>query len=136
MSGPGLNGRQITSWTGCSRPRPDLPTKAAGMTATARRILPTGCPRLGHCAIRDQISGISEKISDKPAAQQSLADRLRAGSKALDHDEIAARLAAIRQGREVDKENVAEEAERLHAKELEQEHEAEVQRDRGIGHEL
>jgi hypothetical protein len=95
-----------------------------------------GCARLGHCAIRDQISGISEKTSDKPAAPQSLADRLRAGSKALDHDEIAARLAAIRQGREVDKENVAEEAERLNAKELEQEHEAEVQRDRGIGHEL
>lgn len=136
MSGPGLNGRQITSWTGCSRPRPDLPTKAAGMTATARRILPPGCARLGHCAIRDQISGISEKISYKPAAQQSLAARLRAGSKALDHDEIAARLAAIRQGREVEKEQVDQKAERLHDKELEQEREAEVRRDRGPGHEL
>lgn len=117
--------------------------KAAGMTATARRILPPECARLGHCAIRDQISGInvqrsaiSEKTSDKPIAPQSLADRLRAGSKALDHDEIAARLAAIRQGREVEKEHVDREAKRLRAKELEQEREAEVWRDRGPGHEL
>jgi hypothetical protein len=86
--------------------------------------------------IGDQRSAISEEISDRPAAAQSLADRLRAASKALDHDEIAARLAAIRQGREVEKEHMAEEAERLHAKELEQEHEAEVQRERGPGHEL
>lgn len=86
--------------------------------------------------IGDQRSAISEKTSDKLAAPQSLAARLRAGSKALAHDEIAARLAAIRQGREVEKEHMAEEAERLHAKELEQEHEAEVQRERGPGHEL
>ena len=86
--------------------------------------------------IGDQRSAISEEISDKPAAPQSLADRLRAGSKALDHDEIAARLAAIRQGREVEKEHVAEEAERLHDNELEQEREAEVRRERGPGHEL
>jgi hypothetical protein len=86
--------------------------------------------------IGDQRSEISEKISDKPAAQQSLADRLRAGSKALDHDEIAARLAAIRQGREVEKEQVDQKAEQLHDKELEQEREAEVRRDRGPGHEL
>jgi hypothetical protein len=79
---------------------------------------------------------ISEEISDKPAASQSLADRLRAGSKALDHEEIAARLAAIQQSREVEKEHVAQEVERLHAKELEQEHEAEVQRQRAPGHEL
>ena len=65
-----------------------------------------------------------------------MADRLRAGSKALDHDEIAARLAAIRQGREVGKEQVAQEAERLQDKELEREREAEVRRDRGLGHEL
>lgn len=86
--------------------------------------------------IGDQRSGISEKTSDKAIAPQSLADRLRAGSKALDHDEIAARLAAIRQGREVGREQVAEEAERLHDNELEQEREAEVRRDRGPGHEL
>ena len=86
--------------------------------------------------IGDQRSEISEKTSDKPATPQSLADRLRAGSKALDHDEIAARLAAIRQGREVGKEHVAEEAERLHDNELEQEREAEVRRERGPGHEL
>ena len=86
--------------------------------------------------IGDQRSAISEKISDKPAAPQSLADRLRSGSKALDHDEIAARLTAIRQGREVEKEHVDQEAERLRAKDLEQEREAEVRRDRGPGHEL
>lgn len=86
--------------------------------------------------IGDQRSEISEKISDKLAAPQSLADRLRAGSKALDHDEIAARLAAIRQGREVEKEQVAQEVERQHDKELEQEREAEVRRERGPGHEL
>jgi hypothetical protein len=87
-------------------------------------------------ALRDTGSAISEEISDKPAASQSLADRLRAGSKALDHDEIATRLAAIRQGREVEKEQVAQEAERLHDKELEQEHEAEVRHQRAPGHEL
>jgi uncharacterized protein YabE (DUF348 family) len=65
-----------------------------------------------------------------------LADRLRAGSKALDHDEIAARLAAIRQGREVEREQVAQEVERLHDNELEQEHEAKVWREREPGHEL
>ena len=86
--------------------------------------------------IGDQRSAISEKTSDKPSAPQSLADRLRAGSKALDHDEIAARLAAIRQGREVEKEQVTQKAERLHDKELEQEREAEVRRERGPGHEL
>jgi hypothetical protein len=86
--------------------------------------------------IGDKRSAISEKTSDKPSAPQSLADRLRAGSKALDHDEIAARLAAIRQDREVDREHVVQEDERLRAKELEQKHEAEVQRERGSGHEL
>ena len=135
-SGPGLNGQRITSWTGCSRLKPGLPMKAAGMTATVRRISPPGCARLGRCAISVQISGISEKTSDKSTAPQSLADRLRAGSKALDHDEIAARLAAIRQGREVEERDIAQGLERLHAKELEQEHEAEVQRERGVGHEL
>ena len=71
-----------------------------------------------------------------PAAPQSLAERLRAGSKALDHDEIAARLAAIRQGREVGREHVDQEAERLRAKELDQEREVEVRRERRPGHEL
>ena len=94
-------------------------------------------------AVRDQRSEIGDKRSDiremqseEREAPQSLAERLRAGAKSLDHDEIAARLAVIRQGREVDKEHLAQEAERLHAKELDQEHEAEVQRERGPGHEL
>ena len=86
--------------------------------------------------IGDQRSEISEEISDKPAAPQSLADRLRVGSKTLDHDEIAARLAAIRQGREVEEQGIAKRLERLHAKELEQEHEAKVRREREPGHEL
>ena len=86
--------------------------------------------------VADQRSAISEKTSDKATAPQSLADRLRAGSKALDHEEIAARLAAIRHGREVEKEHVAQEAERLHDKELEQEREAKVRREREPGHEL
>lgn len=84
--------------------------------------------------IGDQRSAISEEISDKPAAPQSLAERLRAGSKALDHDEIAARLAAIWQGREVEERDMARELERLRAKELERE--AEVRREQGPGHEL
>jgi hypothetical protein len=83
-----------------------------------------------------QRSAISEEISDKPDAPQSLADRLRAGSKSLGHDEIAARLAAIRQGREVEEQGIAKRLERLHAKELEQEHEAKVRREREPGHEL
>jgi hypothetical protein len=84
--------------------------------------------------IGDTRSAISEEISDKPAAPQSLAERLRAGSKALDHDEIAARLAAIRQGREVEKQDIARELERLRTKELERE--AEVRHEQGPGHEL
>ena len=65
-----------------------------------------------------------------------MADRLRAGSKALDNDEIVARLAVIRQGREVEERDMARELERLRAKELEQEREALVQREREPGHEL
>lgn len=81
-------------------------------------------------------SAVSEERSEEPDAHQSLADRLRVASKGLDHEEIAARLAAIRQGRDMEEEHVAQEAERLHAKELEREHEAEVQRERGFDHEL
>jgi hypothetical protein len=86
--------------------------------------------------IGDQRSAISETHSEEHEAPQSLADRLRAASKGLDHEEIAARLAAIRQGREVGKDHVAQEAERLHDKELEQEREAKVRREREPGHEL
>lgn len=94
-------------------------------------------------AVRDQRSEIGDKRSDKRETQseereapQSLAERLRSASKGLDHDEIAARLAAIRQGREVEEQDIAQRLERLHAKELEREHEVEVQRERGPGHEL
>jgi hypothetical protein len=82
-------------------------------------------------ALRDQRSAISDETSDKAVAPQSLADRLRAGSKALDHEEIAARLAATRQGREVEGQGKAREAE-----ELEQEREARRVRDRGLDHGL
>ena len=80
------------------------------LAGRARVEAPSKCARLGHCAVRDQ-------ISDKPAAPQSLADR----------------LAAIRQ---VEKEQVAQEVECLHDKELEQERDAKVQRERASGHEL
>ena len=86
--------------------------------------------------IGENRSAISEEISDKPVASQSLADRLRTGAKSLDHYEIAARLAAIRQAREVEGQDMAQRLERLHAKELEEEREAEVHRERGPGHEL
>jgi hypothetical protein len=60
---------------------------------------------------------------------------LRAGTKALDHDEIAARLAAIRQGREVDQEHVDQEAERLKDAERQREQDSEERhRDRGMDH--
>jgi hypothetical protein len=86
-------------------------------------------------ALRDQRLAISEKTSDKSAAPQSLAARLRAGSKALDHDEIAARLAAIRQGREVEKEHVNQEAERLKESDQQREQDNEERhRDRGFDH--
>ena len=110
--------------------RATMISRSAGRSATAAAAYRSAT----H--IGDKRSAISEKTSDKPSAPQSLADRLRAGSKALDHDEIAARLAAIRQDREVDREHVVQEDERLRAKELEQKHEAEVQRERGSGHEL
>jgi hypothetical protein len=67
-------------------------------------------------------------------APQSLAARLRGASKGLDHEEITARLAAIRQGREVEEQHKARELERQHAEELEQE--VSRVRDRGFDHEL
>lgn len=70
-------------------------------------------------ALRDVQSDISE--APAPDAHQSLADRLRAASKGLDHNEIAVRLAAIRQGREVDEQGKARELERVKAEELERE---------------
>ena len=92
-------------------------------------------------AVRDQRSEIGDKRSDiretrseEREAPQSLADRLRAASKGLDHEEIAARLAAIRQGREVEGQDKAREVERVKAEELERE--ARALRDRGLDHGL
>jgi hypothetical protein len=91
--------------------------------------------------VRDQRSEIGDKRSDKRETQseeregpQSLAERLRAASKGLDHEEIAARLAAIRQGREVEGRDKAREVERVKAEELEQEREARRVRDKGLDH--
>ena len=84
--------------------------------------------------IGDQRSDIRETRSEEREAPQSLADRLRAASKGLDHEEIAARLAAIRQGREVEGQDKARAAERVKAEELERE--ARALRDRDHGHEL
>jgi hypothetical protein len=50
----------------------------------------------------------------------------------LDHEEIAVRLAAIRQGREVEGQGKAREVERVKAEELEQEREARKIRDKGL----
>ena len=92
-------------------------------------------------AVRDQRSEIGDARSDKRETQseereapQSLAERLRAASKGLDHEEIAARLAAIRQGREVEGQGKALEAELAKAEELERE--ARALRDRGLDHGL
>ena len=92
-------------------------------------------------ALRDAQSEIGEKrseiretLSEEQEAPQSLADRLRAASKGLDHEEIAARLAVIREGREVKERDMALELERLRAVELERQ--AEIQHQRGLGHEL
>ena len=60
MSGPGLSRRRAASWTGCSRRRSGLHMKAAGMTATARMILPPGCARLGYCVMCDQRKDIRQ----------------------------------------------------------------------------
>ena len=84
--------------------------------------------------IGDQRSAISEERSEEPDAPQSLADRLRAASKGLDHEEIAARLAVIRQGREVEGQDKARELERVKAEELERE--AHAQRERGLDYGL
>jgi hypothetical protein len=91
-------------------------------------------------AVRDQRSEIGDKRSDisdlqseEREAPQSLAERLRAASKGLDHAEIAARLAAIRQGREVEGQDKAREAERVKAEELAKER---AIRDRGLDHGL
>jgi hypothetical protein len=82
--------------------------------------------------IGEKRSAISEEISDEPVASQSLADRLRTGAKSLDHDEIAARLAAIREARGVEELDKASELERQHAEELER---AAI-RNRERGHDL
>ena len=84
--------------------------------------------------IGDKRSDIRETQSEEREAPQSLAERLRAASKGLDHEEIAARLAAIRQGREVEGQDKAREAERVKAEELERE--ARALRDRGLDHGL
>jgi hypothetical protein len=84
--------------------------------------------------IGDKRSDIRETRSEEREAPQSLAERLRAASKGLDHEEIAARLAVIRQGREVEGQDKARELERLKAEELERE--ARRVRDRGLDYGL
>jgi len=90
--------------------------------------------RDARSGIGEKRSAISEERSEEPDAPQSLADRLRAASKGLDHEEIAARLAVIRQGREVEGQDKARELERVKAEELERE--AHAQRERGLDHGL
>jgi hypothetical protein len=77
-------------------------------------------------ALRGAQSEIRETHSEEQEVPQSLADCLRAASKGLDHEEIAARLAVIRQGREVQERDMV----------LELERQAEITRERGLDHEL
>ncbi|WP_071797501.1 MobQ family relaxase [Natronohydrobacter thiooxidans] len=80
-------------------------------------------------ALRDAQSGIggkrstiSEEISDKPETPpQSLADRLRLAARGIDSADLADRAAALQRDRETEREHEAQEVERLHAEELEQE---------------
>ena len=87
-----------------------------------------------HSEIGEKRSALSEERSEEPDAPQSLAARLHAAAHGIDTEELADRAAALRRDREA--EHAAQDAERVLAKELEQEHEAEVQRERGLGHEL
>ena len=100
----------------------------------AARLREAWALRDARSEIGEKRSAISEERSEEPDAPQSLADRLRAASKGLDHDEIAARLAVIRQGREVEGQDKARELERVKAEELERE--AHAQRERGLDHGL
>lgn len=84
--------------------------------------------------IGEKRSEIREERSEEREASQSLADRLRVAAKGLDHEEIATRLAAIRQSREVKERDMTLELERLRAVELERE--AHAHRDWGLDHEL
>ena len=100
----------------------------------AARLREAWAVRDAQSEIGEKRSEISEEQPEEREAPQSLADRLRVASKGLDHDEIAARLAAIRQGREVAERDKARELERQHAEELEQE--AHRHRDWGLDHAL
>ena len=82
--------------------------------------------------IGDTRSAISEKTSDKPAAPQSLADRLRAAAHGIDSEKLAARLAALQQDREAKEQDKAREAKLLKEQELAEEREA--KRERGLDH--
>ena len=100
----------------------------------AARMREAWAVRDARSEIGDKRSDISDVQSEKREAPQSLADRLRAASKGLDHEEIATRLAAIRQGREVEGQDKAREAERVKEQELERE--ARRVRDKGLDHGL
>jgi len=76
------------------------------------------------------------KLGVRALCDARVAVCLLSGSEVLDCDEIAARLAAIRQDWEAGRKHGDQEVERLHGKELEQEREAEVRRERGPGREL
>jgi hypothetical protein len=98
----------------------------------AARMREAWAVRDARSEIGDKRSDIRETQSEEREAPQSLADRLRAASKGLDHEEIAARLAVIRQDREVEGQGKAREAERVKAEKLEQEREARALRDKGL----
>ena len=82
--------------------------------------------------MRTQVMTAEQQV--RAGGERRPCHRLRAASKGLDHDEIAARLAAIRQSREVEGQDKARELERVNAEELERE--AHAQRERGLDHGL
>jgi hypothetical protein len=97
----------------------------------ASRMREAWAVREARSDIGDQRTDKRETQSEEREAPQSLADRLRAASKGLDHDEIATRLAAIRQGREVEGQDKAREVERAKAEELAKTRRV---RDKGLDH--
>lgn len=90
---------------------------------------------IARCAIRYRGSAFRDQRKDirqtrRPAEPGRVSARR---GEALDHDEIAARLAAIRQGREVDKEHVDQEVEPVKEEERQSEQEREERpRDHGM----
>lgn len=102
----------------------------------AARMRQAWAERNAQSVPRENRSGRSEDRSGERDASQGLADRLRAAARGIDSDEFADRANALQQSREEEAQRSAQEAERVQAKELEQEREALSNRERGLDHGL